>query len=51
MLADAAAKRQGGTVAYGREAFEGVFLLASVSCAVALALTLVLWRVWWRGKV
>jgi len=50
-LADKAASRQGGEVAVGREAFEGVFVLAGVSCAVAAGMVGVLWRGWWRNKV
>lgn len=52
-MVDRVGRRQGGggAGAVGREAFEGVFVVAGVSCAVAAGLVGVLWRGYWRGKV
>lgn len=51
IMLDAATLRQGNERCVGRECYEGVFGLSAASAAVALGVSAVLWRGWWRGKV
>lgn len=51
VLQDAAAQRQQSNICYGRECYEVVFVLSSVSCGIAACIVGVLWRGWWKGRV
>ncbi|KAK4058512.1 hypothetical protein OIO90_000674 [Microbotryomycetes sp. JL221] len=51
VMLDRAQRRQRLDVCHGRECFESVFMLSSISCLLATGIVMLLWTRFWRGKV
>ncbi|SCZ93480.1 BZ3500_MvSof-1268-A1-R1_Chr6-3g08689 [Microbotryum saponariae] len=51
VLLDLQREKEGIAVCVGRECFEKIFVLSGVSEVLALAITFVLWKGWWKGIV